>query len=201
MQIVDVEQGSPEWFELREKRMTGSHGQAISANGKGLITYINKKMAAYHSTAPRIHYTNADLARGTIQEPMAILAYEFKYNVTVQKIGFVIHNEYIGASPDGFVESDGMIEVKSRNDEKFHRYSVFSEKLYEKKDERQMEMNMLVCKKKWCDFIAYNPNLAPYLFVKRFYPNPENIAKLEAGFESGIQMIKDSLETFKRIRA
>ena len=58
----------------------------------------------------------------------------------------------------------------------------------------QMQMGMLVCKKKWCDYIAYNPNFREPLFVHRIFPDLEKYKKLEIGFETGKKLIKEEIK-------
>ena len=110
--IVDVKQGSPEWFALRETRMTASHAQAIAANGKGLTAYIRDKMCQYFSTAEAVNYTNAAMQNGVDGEEVAAMLYEFETGEKTYRIGFFVWDEFIGASPDRGVGEDGLIEIK-----------------------------------------------------------------------------------------
>lgn len=62
----------------------------------------------------------------------------------------------------------------------------------------QIQMSLWVTKRKWWDFLAYNPNYEKSLIQFRIYPDPEKFAKLEAGFETGIKMIREIQSKFNR---
>jgi putative phage-type endonuclease len=187
--INDIEQRSDEWFALRSKRMTASHAQSIAANGKGLHSYIIQLMSEHYSTAPREVYTNTAIQNGIDLEDDAATVYSFEYNANTQSIAFVIYNEYVGCSPDLFVEDDGLAEIKCPSDKVFFEY-ILTEKI-DTKYMWQMQMQMLVCKKAWCDYIVYNPNFSQSLIVKKVLPDKVMLNKLKQGFETGTKMIKD----------
>jgi len=189
MEIVNVEQLSPEWWKLKEKRMTASHAQAIGANGKGLETYINKLMQEYYSNADPEHFSNHHTERGTELEDSAGFVYQMETGMEVSKIGFVIYNDYVGASPDLFVGDDGMAEIKCLADKGY-----FDLLMGAKPDTKyiwQANMQLLVCEKKWNDLVFYNQNFDEPLIIIRVEPDHAKFEKLEAGFESGIVMIQE----------
>ena len=194
MQIVNCEQGTDEWFALRKGRMTASNAQAIAANGKGLTTYITQIMQEVYSSAEPERYKSDAMLRGNELEASARFAYEVETNSQVEEIGFVIYNDYVGCSPDGLVD-DGLIEIKCPGDKVYFNY-LLSGKI-DTGYEWQMQMQMLVCEKTWCDYVVYNPNFENSLIIKRVEFDPEKAKKLIAGFESGIQQmnnIKQKLE-------
>lgn len=183
MQIVNVDQRSPEWFALREKRMTASHAQAIGNNGKGLQSYIMELMQDYYSTAEKERFSNKDTERGNELENTAGFIYEMETGIITQKVGFVIYNEYVGCSPDLFAGPAGLVEIKCPADKAY-----FDLLISDKVDTGyiwQMQMQMLICERAWCDFVAYNPNYKKDLIIKRFYADSEMQAKLKEGFEAG----------------
>lgn len=189
LQIINCLQKSDKWFELRAKRMTVSHAQAIGTCGKGLNTYITNKLAEYYSSAEKENYSNADIERGVELEDIAGSLYAWEHNHVIQKVGFVIYNDYVGCSPDLFVDKDGLGEIKCPNDTTYFNLLV-NEKI-DTKYEWQIQGQLLVCEKKWCDYIVYNPNFEQNLFVKRVYPDQKKFAKLKEGFEIGEKLIKE----------
>jgi hypothetical protein len=118
MIIHNVEQGTPEWFAIRKMKMTASEAQAIAANGKGLETYIRNLMKDSYSSAEKEHFTSKDTERGNELEPLAREIYELTTGRTVQQVGFIEYDEFVGFSPDGLVDEDGGTEIKCLNDEK-----------------------------------------------------------------------------------
>lgn len=193
----DIKQQTPEWFKLKELKMSASHGQAIGNCGAGLNTYITEMLAEYYSTAEKIHYSNKDIDRGNELEPEARSIYEFKTGKKVREIGFVEYNKYVGCSPDGLVCANGGIEIKCPND-----YIYFS--LLLEKDLKvnptymwQIQMNMLITGKSWWDYIVYNPNFKKDMLITRVKPNLEQFKKLEEGFEKGREMIEDLINKYE----
>ena len=129
------------------------------------------------------------MERGNKLESDALALYAWEHNHDVKRIGFVIYNDYVGCSPDAFVDADGMGEVKSPKDTTY--FKLLMDEKIESKYIWQMQGQMLTCEKKWCDFIAYNPNFKRKLFVKRIFPDEKKFAKLEEGFKIGKKLIKE----------
>jgi len=188
MKIHTMEQGTDEWFEVRKGKMTASHAQAIGSCGKGLETYCWQVVAESFSSGEKEYYTNKDMERGNELEAQAISMYELEKGVTTKAIGFVELNENVGASPDRTVEEEGLAEVKCPNDINF--FKALIEKKIESKYEWQMQMQMLVTGRKWCDFVAYNPNFENSLFIMRVYLDPVKQEKLKEGISLGTEKIK-----------
>jgi len=191
MIIHDIEQGTDEWHAIREGKLTASHGQEISANGKGLETYIYKMLSEKYSSAERENYTNEHMERGNELEPIARSMYEMQESVSVDEVGFVELDEYTGASPDGFVGEDGGIEIKCHADTKHFRLVLNGEKEIESKYKWQCQMNMLITGRKWWDYVAYNPNFEQSLVIFRIEADEEKHEKLKKGLETGRKLIKE----------
>lgn len=79
--IKEIEQQSPEWFKIREGKMTASHAQAIGNAGKGLETYVYDLVAEEYSSAEKEHFTNEHTERGNELEEVARGIYELENNV------------------------------------------------------------------------------------------------------------------------
>ena len=188
MKIVDIEQQTPEWFKLREKKLTASNAATIAANGKGLETYTTKLMQEYYSNAEPERFSNEHTERGNELEASARFMYELEAG-EVTEVGFVIHSEYVGCSPDGLVGDDGMVEIKCPADKEYFRRllggKIKSEYI------AQMQMQMMICERSWCDHVVYNPNYDQKIIVDRIKADPKMWEKLDAGFDSGIKQMKD----------
>jgi hypothetical protein len=196
MKIYEFEQGTEEWKEVRRLKLTASHGTEIGNNGKGLVTYVAKKVLDAIVEPEEIN--TKDMERGNILEPIARSVYEFEKGVVVREVGFIEYNEYSGYSPDGLIEQDylgegkGLIEIKARNNAK--HLALLLGGLTDSSVRWQMQLGMLMTGRKWCDFISYNPNFKQSLFVKRFYVDEKAQEKLRVGLESGIKMLKEQLQ-------
>lgn len=188
--IHTMEQGTPEWFAIRQLKLTASNATAIGNNGAGLKTYIDNIIVSY--IGYKKTFSGAETERGHELEPLGRAKYEFEKDVEVVQVGFIEYNEFVGFSPDGLVGDDGMIEHKARNDEK-HLALLMTGKV-DSGTIWQMNMGMLLSNRKWCDFISFNPNFKNSMYVQRFYPDPEKIAKLKVGIFEGTKMLKQALE-------
>ena len=114
----DVVQNSDEWMELRLGKVTMSNAGKFMANlGKSFGDPAKDyalKLALELETGKRSEFgfRNDDMDRGLMQEPIARMLYEEDQFVSVTNGGFFDHYEY-GDSPDGLVNDDGIIEIKS----------------------------------------------------------------------------------------
>lgn len=191
MEIINVSQCSPKWFELRAKRMTASHGTAIGNCGKGLETYIDGLMQDFYSSKEKEHFSNHHTDRGSDLEDSAAFLYEVETGIKTEKVGFVIHSEYIGCSPDVFAKDktgDGLAEIKAPDDKEFFRRlmggKIAPGHIW------QMNMQMLICELDWCDHVDYNPNYKKNLIIERVYKDQGIFDSLESGFRKGEELIK-----------
>jgi len=192
MLVYDMEQGSAEWFAIRKGKMGASHAGAIAAAGKGLDTYIMDVMEDCYKQTSEKGYTNADMERGNNLEAQARAMYELETGNEVEQVGWVEHNEYWGCSPDGMVDQDGNVEIKCPNDKKYFKYMIDGE--IEKGYFWQMQMQMLVCEREWCDYVVYNPNFNKSIIIQRVLKDAKSIEKLIQGLELGAVKI----ETIRR---
>jgi putative phage-type endonuclease len=126
-------------------------------------------------------FTNAAMQHGTEQEPNARRLYEFLKDVEVQQVGFVHHPIIAdsGASPDGMVGDDGLIEIKAPNSST-HIETLLSGSV-PGKYVTQMQWQISCCKREWCDFVSFDPRLPAemQIFIKRVERDAEFIAKAE----------------------
>ena len=193
MQIHNnIEQGTPEWHDLRNGRLTASNAQAIGNAGKGLETVVMDTMARKYSSAEPENYTNAHMERGNELEPVAIGMYEMENDVKTEVVGFVTSDDgYSGCSPDRFLGDSGLIEVKCPSDVNFLKLMIAGIKGVDKKYIWQMQMQMLICERNICFFLAYNPNFEKSLICHQFNIDPTMQEKLKLGIVKGGAMMKD----------
>lgn len=198
--IKDIEQGTPEWFEIRKGKMTASHAQAIGNVGKGLETYIYDLVSEEYSSAEKEQFSNEHTERGNELEATARGIYELENSVDVEQVTFVEYNEFVGCSPDGFVGDDGLVEIKCPNDTEYLKYLIFGEGQIDTKYIWQCQMQMLITDRKWNDLIIYNPNFKKSMLVFRIKPDLDSFEKLKKGFESGQKLqleIKEKLKQYE----
>jgi hypothetical protein len=139
------------------------------------------------------------MQHGIDTEPQARAAYEAKSGSFVEEVGFVLHTSIseAGASPDGFVDEDGLIEIKCPQTAT-HMDTLLSENV-PAKYVTQMQWQMACTGRKWCDFVSYDPRLPEkmQLFVKRVPRDDAYIELLEKEVSAFIVEMTDKLEKLK----
>jgi putative phage-type endonuclease len=179
-----MEQGTEVWFNIRIGKVTASRVADVLAKTKtGYSTTRDNYMAQL--VCERLtgqkgeSFTNAAMQHGTETEPLARAAYEARHDVLVDEVGFVSHPtiEMSGASPDGLVGDDGLIEIKCPNTAT-HIETLLSESV-PNKYYTQMQFQIACTGRKWCDFLSFDNRLPTELqmFVKRV-PRDEMYIKL-----------------------
>ena len=179
-------QGSEAWHRMRLGKVTASRVADVIAKtktgyGASRANYAAELIAERltQSTAPS--FTNAAMQWGTDQEPHARAAYSFLHDVDVEEIAFVDHPEIAmsGASPDGLVGLEGLVEFKCPNTAT-HLDTLLSETVPGKYI-TQMQWQMACTGRAWCDFASFDPRLPPsmQLFVKRVERDASLILDLE----------------------
>jgi putative phage-type endonuclease len=130
---------------------------------------------------PQETYTNAAMQHGTETEPLARQMYEFMRDVSVEQVGLVLHPSIVKshASPDGLIGDNGLLEIKCPNTAT-HLETLLSEEI-DGKYIKQMQWQLGVCEREWCDFASFDPRLPAelQLWVKRVYRDDAMIAELE----------------------
>ena len=185
-------QGSPEWHQVRDLKFTASKATPVGANGAGLKTLVNELVAK--AIVPEdldARYVSPDMERGNLLEPLARTRYEFANGVEVEVVGFIERDKYTGFSPDGLVGKDGLIEIKARNDAK-HLEILRTQKV-ESEVRNQIQFQLWVSGRAWCDYISYNPNFKNSLAVIRLVPDPAYFSKLEVGHANGVKLLEEYL--------
>ena len=120
MKIIECTQGTPEWFGARVGIPTASEFDSIISPGKWEPrkgetpqTYLAKKLAEWWMGTPLLAGGAWATDQGQALEKEAIPWFEFEYNTTVQRVGFVTSDDgRIGCSPDGLIGDDSGIEAK-----------------------------------------------------------------------------------------
>jgi putative phage-type endonuclease len=164
-------QGSDEWVRARLGKATASRIADAVAKiktgwGKSRDDYLNELVFERINGVPVPQYQSADMLNGTMREPEARAAYIFECNIDVVEVGFLPHPAIpmAGCSPDGLVGDDGLIEIKCP------KWSTHQETLlYREIPDRymkQMQFQLAVTGRAWCDYISYSPQWREDLRLK-----------------------------------
>jgi len=133
IKIYDFDQRSPEWYKIREGKVTGTSvvnilGKADVQKTKDAIDNLAMKLAI-EAVFGMIEsdYVDFDMQRGIDLEPSAIglladiLSEDF---IDVSKVGFIEHNQHIGCSPDGITSNNCIAEAKCPKAEIFFKRCI-----------------------------------------------------------------------------
>lgn len=195
----DIEQRSREWFEIRKLKFTASNATAIRANGKGLETLVRELVRDYYSSRTYEEYTtdvtNKHLTRGCKFEDKARCIYEIETGNKVEQVAFVEKSKYIGCSPDGLVGLDGLLEIKNPDDKVFFEY-VLTGKI-DSSHYNQIQMQLYVTERQWCDYFVFNPNFTPNFVLTRIYRDGEAISQIANGLHTGEKLLTKMLDELK----
>lgn len=181
-----IVQGSPEWFAARLGKATASKVADVIARtktgyGAGRANYAAQLLCERLTGAVEPSFQNAAMQWGTDQEPFAREAYEYRTGTFVDQIAFVDHPRISmsGASPDGLVGADGLVEIKCPNTAT-HLDTLSSGKP-KAAYVTQMQWQMACTDRQWCDFVSFDPRLPEELrlFVARIDRDDAMIEELE----------------------
>lgn len=204
----NIIQGSDDWHALRLGKVTASRVSDVTAKVKtgtsaSRTNYMAQLIAERLTGSVEATYTNGSMQWGNEQEPEARLAYQFHANELVEQVAFVAHPsiEMTGASPDGLVGADGLVEIKCPNTST-HIDTMLSGKAPTKYI-KQMMWQMACTGRKWCDFVSFDPRMPEEmrLFVKRVERDDALIASLEAEVSEFLCEINDKITALKNVCA
>ena len=204
--MSDIEQGTDEWFAIRCGKVTASRVADVIATTKtgysaSRANYEAQLICEILTGKPAESFSNAAMQWGTETEPLARAQYELKTGEMVNQIGFVVHPmiEQAGASPDGLVGSEGLIEIKCPNTST-HLDTLLSQKVPSKYIV-QMTWQMVCTGRKWCDFVSYDPRLPEnlQLFVQRIELDEDYAKKLQNEVVMFLVEVNEKVEKLRKI--
>lgn len=111
---------------------------------------------------------NAAMQWGIDNEEEARIFYQTLYEVDVEQVGFINHPEIpmSGASPDGLINDDGLVEFKCMETVN-HLKAIFNREMPDYYTD-QCQWQMAVTGRKWCDLTIYDPRVPDRLQLRRF---------------------------------
>lgn len=205
MQIVECEQGSPEWFMARMGIPTASEFSTVMAKGKDggasvtRRTYMLKLAGEILTGEPMENYSNAHMERGKIMEDEARDLYSFLHDdAALQRVGFIASGAK-GASPDCLVNLNGMLEIKTALPHILCGLIIKND--FPLEHVAQCQGNLWVAEREWIDLVVYWPKLPP--FIKRAYRNEPYIKTLAEAvdrFNAELAEIVDRVRRYGNVK-
>lgn len=164
MKIINCEQRSDEWYEVRlGVPSASSFDKLITMKGepsKQAEKYLYKLAGEKVSGIVEDTYQNGAMIRGCELEDEARELYQFITGNDVEQVGFCL-TDYCGCSPDGLIGDDGGLEIKCPNMATHVEYLLnggLPSTYYQ-----QVHGSMYVTGRKWWDFMSYYPNIKPFI--------------------------------------
>jgi putative phage-type endonuclease len=195
-----IEQGTDAWKAERCGKVTASRIADLMAktkNGWGAsrANYLAELVAERLTGAPAERYINAAMQWGTDTEAEARAAYQFETTTLVERVGFIPHPTIAmcGASPDGFVGSDGLLELKCP------LTSTHIETLLGReapsKYVLQMQWQMACTGRQWCDFASFDPRMPEHmrLFICRVRRDADKISEITGAVNEFLKELDDKV--------
>jgi putative phage-type endonuclease len=205
--IEMMEQGTEEWFTIRIGKVTASRVADVIAKTKTGYSatrdnYMAQLVCERLTGQKGDSFSNAAMQHGTETEPLARLSYEVTQNVLVDEVGFVPHPsiEMAGASPDGLVGDDGLLEIKCPNTAT-HIETLLSQSVPGKYN-TQMQFQMACTGRQWCDFVSFDNRLPEelQLFVKRVPRDTVFIRLIEAEIIQFLAELDDKINKLMKVK-
>lgn len=179
-------QGSQEWFRSRYGNASASRISDVVAKAKSggysasrenyLTQLVLERFGVFEES-----FTSQAIEWGHEQEPFARMMYEAQTGNVVQECGYILHPSIAksGASPDGLVDDNGLLEIKCPNTKTHFEYLLAGKP--PSKYVPQMAWQMACTGREWCDFVSYDPRSPEGLqyFEVRYMRDNEYIATLE----------------------
>ena len=200
-----IAQGTPEWFAQRLGNVTASRMSDVLAKGKSGEAVTRQKYRM-QLVAERItglvaeSFTSAAMEWGTEQEKFARIRYEADTGYFVDEAEFYTHPtiKWLGASPDGLLnDTGGLLEIKCPNTQTHLGY------LLDKKAPaayiNQMQTQMWVTGRAWCDFVSYDPRVPErlQLFIVRLNRDDALIERMEVEVHKFLSEVEEAINVLE----
>ena len=210
---MNEEQGTEAWQSARCGKVTASRLADVLAKTKtgysaSRNNYMTQLVLERITQTRAESYSNAAMQWGTDQEPFARAGYEAHTGQMVEEVGFMPHPDIdaSGASPDGLVGDDGMVEIKCPSSstalEVWLTHSQGGNPV-DAKYYAQMQWQMRCCERQWCEFVSFDNRLPQdlQLFVKRVEFDAPYIAMLEEEIIKFLAELDDKVNKLTNLKA
>lgn len=206
--MVNPLQQTYEWFEARCGCLTASRAAAVFKclkSGKPTAEYTNMIARLIDERASgevKSLFKSPEMQWGIDHEDEARERYEEETGEVVELCGFILHPtiDFFGASPDGLVGDDGLLEIKCPNTNT-HLERVITGVVPEEY-KPQMLVQLLCTGRKWVDFVDYDSRSEAIVpgssfFCVRFTPTEEELKDAETKCIAFLAAVQAKIELCK----
>jgi len=175
-----MEQRTEEWFAARIGKVTASRiaDVMMKPTTAGWQNYRAQLVCERLTGQPTETFVSSAMQHGTDTEPQARAFYELETGNDVVEVGFIDHPEIpmAGASPDGLVGDDGLVEIKCP--QPATHIKTLTGAQIDRRYMLQMHWQMICTGRDWCDFVSFSPAFPPELqMVVRRVERDDALAK------------------------
>lgn len=198
----DGQQRTTEWYAARAGKVTASPILKVYKKLKGGGYSKERTTYKYQLIAERLVGTtisqqrSAAMQRGVEKEAEARDRYQRLTNLPVTEAPFVPHPHIgdAGASPDGYVGDEGLVEIKCPTSQTAVEVLLTEE--VEDQYEAQIQWQLACTGRAWCDYVVFDDRLPPsmQLFVKRIERDDLLIKSVEKEVREFIAEISADVE-------
>lgn len=197
MPQIDCVQYSEEWWGLHTiptasqfKRIVTSKGERSKQRKAYLHECANARITGIHKEG----YQSAAMQEGHDREELSRMIYAMEKECVVDEVGFWMSDcGRWGASPDGLIGDDGLLELKNPNGGTLIGWSLDGKLPME--HIQQVQGELFVTGREWADFCSYSPKLP--LFILRVYRDDIFCDKLEAELVTFCEELDEICEKIK----
>lgn len=175
--------------------------------GSGAFTYIHSRIAEYLTQMAVSDFNSEAMAHGNIFEKDAAVKYVKRTGHRIEYLGgenpmFLEYGDFAGGSPDAFVNDDGLAEFKCPFNSTHHIEYLLLNSAQELKNEKpeyyaQIQMNLLVSNRNWCDFVSYDSRMLDedlQMKILRIPRDKEMIEDIKIRIEAASQIMYDKIK-------
>ena len=198
-----IQPGTPQWVKDRIGHLTASRmadAMSFLRDGKPSqkrTDYLYDVVAERLCNLAKDHYVTDAMQHGLDYEEEAKAAYMEDTGNLIKPAGFIHHPkiEFFGATPDGFIGFDGLVEVKCPTTRVFVKWKKAG---YVPEEHTFQMIAQCACTgRKFVDFVAYDPRIQegyPNLFVRRYEPTKNMISNIESAAIKFLKEVEDIFE-------
>jgi putative phage-type endonuclease len=192
----EAAQGTDAWIQARCGRVTASRIADLVARTKtgwsaSRAAYLGQILAERLTGKPAVIPTTAPMRWGLDYEPLAKAAYAYRTDLDIEEAPFILHPAIpmSGASPDGLIGSDGLIEIKCPTT--ITHIDTLAADEVPSKHISQIQWQMACTGRSWCDFVSFDPRLPEdlKLFVRRIERDEAAIADLQGMVQAFLEEV------------
>jgi putative phage-type endonuclease len=195
------DQGTDEWLAERAGKVTASalSNVMMAKTTAGYQNYMAQLICERLTGQPVETFKSAAMDHGNETEPQARAFYELETGHDVTEWGFIQHPslEGSGASPDGLIGADGLVEIKCPQPAK-HIKNLMGGAI-DKAYTLQMMWQMECTGREWCDFVSFNPSFPDHLklSIRRVDRDAEAIEEIKSAVTSFLAEVETKIRALE----